>query len=82
MYMVKKWGGNKHCFLKDQKSKQTEALNRFQKLFWINVEFEKTKVWKIIRKQENKTSFTVAEFEKLMLWLFDCPVISFGTSNF
>lgn len=29
MYMAKMQGDNKHWFLKDQKSKQTEALNPF-----------------------------------------------------
>ena len=64
MHMAEKWGGNKHCFSKGQKSKQTEALNPSQKRYWINVEFEKTKGWIIICKQENKISFIVAELEK------------------
>lgn len=83
MHVAEKWGGNKHCFLKGQKSKQTEALNPFQKLYWINIEFEKTKGWIIICNQENKISFIVAEFKKKsMLWLLDCSVISFAASTF
>lgn len=54
MHMAENWGGSKHYFLKGQNSKQTEALNPFQKQYLINVEFEKTKGWIIICNQENK----------------------------